>query len=54
MFLRDNNSITTYSEYYDVEHGDGIHMNETKMFVYHVLKKQMDNDGPLFLNETTN
>jgi hypothetical protein len=53
MFMRDNNSITTYSEYYDVEHGDGIYMNDTKMFVYHVLKKQSEDDGPLFLDETT-
>ena len=42
-----------YTEHYNVETNGGIHFNETEMFVYHILKKQLHNDGPLIMNETT-
>ena len=50
MVLRTNNNIITYTSSYDVENGDGINFNQTSMFIYHVLKKQKHEDGPLFLN----
>jgi hypothetical protein len=53
MSLRDNSKISMYTEHYNVEEGDGIHFNQTKMQVYHVLKKQLDHDGPVLLNEET-
>jgi hypothetical protein len=39
MVTRDNIQITFYSEYYDIENGEGIYLNETNLFVYHILKK---------------
>ena len=53
MYLRDNNKISMYTEYYNVDEGDGIHFNQTQMHVYHVLKKQLENDGPVPLDEQT-
>ena len=53
MYMRDHNQISMYTEHYNVDEGDGIHFNQTKMQVYHVLKKQLENDGPVFLNEET-
>ena len=53
MHLHDHNQISMYISHYDVDEGDGIHFNQTKMHVYHVLKKQLENDGPVLLDEET-
>ena len=53
MLLKNDTQITFYTEHYDVDAGNGINLNETDLFVYHVLKKQLDDDGPLYLNDTT-
>ena len=29
-----------------------MHYNESELVVYHVLKKESTNDGPVYLNET--
>ena len=39
MILRNDIYINFYTEHYDVDAGDGINLNETDLFVYHVLKK---------------
>ena len=52
MVFRDNNNISAYTASYDVEKNEGVNLNETEMLTYHVLRKQMDNDGPIYLNET--
>ena len=52
MLLRDNNNIKTYSESYDADLGEGVDFNQTSMLLYHVLQKQNDNDGPIWLNES--
>ena len=53
MIMRDDNNISMYKEHYDVSKNNGVNLNETDLFVYHVLKKQLDNDRPLFINDTT-
>ena len=39
MLLKNDTQITFYTEHYDVDAGNGINLNETDLFVYHVLKK---------------
>ena len=52
MIFRNNNNISAYTASYDVEVGKGVNLNETSMLTYHVLRKKMADDGPIYLNET--
>ena len=53
MAFRDNNNLSAFTASYDVEANNGVNLNETQLITYHVLRKQMANDGPIYLNETT-
>lgn len=52
LALRSDSKIRTHS-YLKDERPD-IKYNETGLMVYHVLKKQKANDGPVYLNSTAN
>ena len=52
MLSKTNNQISQYTAPYDVESSDGINLNETRLLTYHVLRKQTDGDGPIYLNDT--
>ena len=49
MVTKSNNSISSYTSSYDVDNGAPTTYNETKMLMYHVIRKQT-NDEPVYLN----
>lgn len=52
MVTKDANQISSYTTAFDVDSLKAINYNETQMIMYHVLKKQT-NEEPIFLNEST-
>ena len=51
MVTKDNNQISSYTSAYDVDSGKEVLYNETRMMMYHVIRKQT-NDGPVYVNKT--
>ena len=39
MVTKNNNQISSYTSAYDVDAGEGVLYNETRMMMYHVIRK---------------
>ena len=52
MFLKQDDQISSYKTAYDVDKGNGFKYKESSMLTYHVIEKQSDGNGPVFLNES--
>jgi hypothetical protein len=53
LFTRGDNKISSYAINVDLSTEPGVNYNSTKMTTYHVLRKQLDDDGPVFLDDAT-
>jgi hypothetical protein len=53
MFLRQSNSISSYKTTFDVEKAKNLNFNETDLAIYHILVKESEKNGPVFVDEKT-
>ena len=49
MITKGNNSILSFSSAFIVDDGPELKYNETRMLMYHVIRKQT-NDEPVYVN----
>ena len=52
LFTRGDNKISSYAVNVDLAEEPVVNYNTTKMTTYHVLRKQLLSDGPVYLNES--